>query len=147
MRLGGSVVAVEEQLDEKLFESAFFQKDLEIGPIVFEFEWSMLQPIERGMSCERDAFAGAVSALLPQRLHLAHSGSEEWIKAQSIVVIEVFVAHTQGQPRAERSVRPQSVPRVWVSMVDEALCHFVEQACTCDSLRKDQESPIRRDET
>ena len=123
----GDQVLLHERLDEEGLHGVQMSHDLfvaagGVGPDGGEFE-----AVERALASQSLATIACPSTLASRRVFLADQDGEQRIVAETVVVVEVFVAQAEGEDALFEQLRERVLNQVGMPMIGETGSELVDE--------------------
>jgi hypothetical protein len=121
-------VLLQERIDEELLQAVHVADDLLVAAVGVGADGSEFEAVEGTLAGQRLATVADAEAVFAHGIGLADQDGEERIEAESVVVVEVFVAQAQAEDTLAEKVAQGVFDQIGVAMVGEAACEGVEEA-------------------
>src|SRR3974377_889188 len=138
-------MSLKEQLDEELLDGPCVTSDFLVPAPLVGADWTQFQAVERALAGQSLTLVSLPDSRLTGRIHLSHDSCQQGIAPQIIMVIEVFIAQSQGVNPLSDEMLKRVLDEFRVTVVSEAGGKLTDDGGDFLGLAEQQAAAVRGD--
>jgi hypothetical protein len=139
-------VLLQEGIHEELLQAVHVADNLLVAAVGVGADGRQFEAVESTLAGQRLATIAGSKAVVAGGIGLADQDGEQRIEAESVVVVEVFVAQAQAEDTLAEELGQGVFDELGVAIVGEAACEGVEEAEGVIDFAEEQAARVRGDD-